>query len=763
MNPSGRARQSLLVNLLLALAVGVIFAGGLEGLARLLEAKQPQRQADAPQVDWHGNLYTFVSPGRGWPLDGEFNRDGLRDVSHAIEKPPRTYRVAFLGDSVTMGVALAPEQAFPRVLGQMLEQSGRKVEVLNVALSGWSTSDERAAYERLARRYQLDHVVLSVCLNDIDELNNTFARPPVWLSALHRRSALVRRIVNARGREIENTALLFTQPDSRRVRAAFRHFFDEVRTLRDEVRASGATFSVLVLPYRFQFTRDAPPANVQQRIAAFCREQGIPCLDALPLLRDGGASYFQDSNHLNARGSRRMAEALLVDPWLPAGPSHAEVLSRFRGGCVDAPACLADALADSHPAVREAAAWTLERARSASQPTLLLLAKNLRSDIDVAVRAACARTLTLLGAAARFKPALAEALAAPNESVRWAAIRGLQQAHLSASEDLPLLVAALANDDPFVRSFATETLAAWGPAARAAAPALAEAAHRNDEAGLLAMRALPRIGAGASTALPALLATLRDGDARRREKAAVGIGHLRADARPAVPQLSACLSDPDAGVRLECAHALEATGAAAAPAIGALAHCLDDASEPLRVACANALRAIGPAARPAASSLAARLDDPNADVRATAASALAAMGATADTTLPALYQRLRSERVVVRRDAAVLLGQLGPAAASGVTPLEACLDDTSAIVRAECARALGRIGPRAEPALQQLIARLADPDEDVRVQAARALGRIADHRAAPALKRSGASRDARLAREAQKALARIGRHTALSP
>jgi len=574
---------------------------------------------------------------------------------------------------------------------------------------------------------------------------------------------LVRRLVNARGREIENTALLFTQPDSRRVRAAFRYFFSEVRTLRDEVRASGAAFSVLVLPYRFQFTRGAPPANVQARIAAFCHEQGIPYLDALPILSDQGAGYFLDSNHLDAKGSRRMAAALLDSSWLPAGPSHAEVLSRFHRGCADAPGCPADALADRDPAVREAAAWTLAHTRPASEPALLLLSQHVRSDADAAVRVACIRALTLLGAAPRFRPMLADALAAPDESVRWVAIRALQQAHLRAAQDLPLLIAALANDDPFVRSFAIETLAAWGPEGRAAAPALAEAARRNDEAGLLAMRALPRIGAGASTTLPALLGTLRDGDARRREKAAVAIGRLGADAHTAVPQLIACLSDSDASVRLECAHALETAGPAAAPAMEALTRGLDSASAPLRVACVNALRAIGPAARPAVSSLAARLDDPNAGVRAAAAGALAAIDATADPTLPLLYQRLHSERAVARRDAAVLLGQLGPAAASGVTPLTACLADASAIVRVECARALGHIGPRAQSALRPLMARLADPEEEVRVQAARALGRIGDRRAAPALKQSCTGGVTRLAREAQKALARISGGAAPTP
>ena len=754
-----RQPQSLLVNCLLALTVVTIFLGGLEGLARLFEqapaAQPPAAQQGAVRPDWHDDLYTFVSPGRGWPLDGEFNRDGLRDVSHPIEKPPRTFRIAFLGDSVTMGVTLAPQEAFPQVLGQMLDQAGRKIEVFNVALSGWSTRQERIAYERLVRRYRLDRVVVVVCLNDIDELQNSLTRPPRWLAALHARSALVRRLVNARGREIENTVQLFTQPDSPRVREAFHRFFDELRLLRDEVRASGAGFSVLVAPYRFQFEADAPPPSVQEKIAAFCREEGIAYLDALPILRSGGHSLFLDSNHLNARGTRLVAAALFDSVWLPRGPSHPEVLACCRAGCADTPECLADALGDRDPAVREAAAWSSAQAHALSERALAHLAENARSDPDAGVRAAALRTLGLLGVGDRFKQALTVALAAPEESVRWAAIRALQRTHLRVTEDMPLLVAALANDDPFVRSFAAETLAGWGPEANAAAPALAEAARRHDDAGLIAMRALPRIDATANAALPAMIDSLSDSDARRREKAAIAIGRLGSSARAAVPQLAACLSDPTEGVRLECAHALEAAGPAAAPALAGLARCLDDPAAELRVACSLALRAVGPAACPVAARLAARLDDQNAEVRAAAATALAAIGSLSDMALPLLVERLKSPRVVQRRDAATILGQLGSAASPSIVPLTAGLADPSAVVRGECARALGHIGRDSRPALPQLIARLTDPDGQVRVQAARAIGRIGDRSAAPALRRLLEDRDALLAGEAQKALTRI--------
>ena len=70
--------------------------------------------------------------------------------------------VVFLGDSVTLGDQIKPEEAYPQVLrGAALARRAGRVEVFNVALWGWSTRQERIAYERIARKYRPDQVVLA--------------------------------------------------------------------------------------------------------------------------------------------------------------------------------------------------------------------------------------------------------------------------------------------------------------------------------------------------------------------------------------------------------------------------------------------------------------------------------------------------------------------------------------------------------------------------------------------------------------------------
>ena len=136
-------RQSLAVNVLLGLGVTAFLLGGVEGVCRVLERRHP-----APAVadylwdwekQWDGDFYTVSSDAVGWPPHEEFNGDGLRDRAHPVEKAEGTWRVVALGDSVTMGAGIQPQEAYPQALQAILDAAGRRVEVLNVALPGWST------------------------------------------------------------------------------------------------------------------------------------------------------------------------------------------------------------------------------------------------------------------------------------------------------------------------------------------------------------------------------------------------------------------------------------------------------------------------------------------------------------------------------------------------------------------------------------------------------------------------------------------------
>ena len=311
-------------NILLSVASAVASSWALlEGGARVLERRNPPKKVADYLWDWEqrwdGDFYTVGSDAVGWPPWQEFNADGLRDRARPVEKLPGTRRVVALGDSVTLGAGIEAAEAWPQRLEAGYAGEGRPVEVLNVALWGWSTRQERIAYTRLARAHHPDQVLLAVCLNDIPELQNNLSRPPQWLRGLFERSALVRRVVDAEGREIRDVEELFRRPDSAPVREAFGRFFAEVRELRREVQADGATLGLIVFPFRLQVVADAPAPTAQETIRSFCEGEGLRCLDLLPTLRPRGGL-----------GLRR-----LRPPERPGGSSHGRRRSRERAHSLD--------------------------------------------------------------------------------------------------------------------------------------------------------------------------------------------------------------------------------------------------------------------------------------------------------------------------------------------------------------------------------------------------------------------------------------------
>ena len=588
--------RGLLGNLALSLATGLLFLGALEGLARVFEGERPARPPVADYIwDWSdkmpGDFYTMKSEGVGWPPWEQFNADGLRDRTRPEEKPAGSWRVAVLGDSVTLGAEIRPSEAYPQVLESRLRAAGRRIEVMNVALWGWSTRQERTAYERIARRYRPDQVLLAVCLNDVPELQNNLARPPGWLSALHGRSALVRRLVGAEAREIDSVERLFQERDAPSVRRGMRLFLDEVRALRREVEKDGARFGLVVFPFRFQVEEGAPAPSVQEEIGAFCRAESVACLDMLPALRRVGPSAFVDYDHLSPAGASLTADTVLASGLLPAGYSDPEVLRvRFAAG-PDSPEVLAwlddrrqagravsalvGALRDPDGEVRAAAAWALDAGGAEAAAAAPRLADALR-DEEEAVRAAAARALGALGPGVRAKagPALFDALDDDRAGVRHAAAQALARLELEG-DAVPRLVGALGNADRYVRAFAAWSLGNLGEAAREAVPALVRALDADDTATAVSA-ALARIGPAAAEAVPALAADLGGPDAGRRWRAARTLGRIGPPAHAAVPALRQALRDPNEAVRAHAARALGRIGPVAREAAADLQRATGD-------------------------------------------------------------------------------------------------------------------------------------------------------------------------------------------
>ena len=317
-------------------------------------------------------------------------------------------------------------------------------------------------------------MLVATCLNDITELALQPRPPPPLLQALHRRSALVRRVVDAAHRELAQVEDLFaSQPD-------LAAYYAELRGLRHEVEQDGAAFTVAVLPYRFQFEPGVLP-RASKEITAWCAAESLRCLDLRPALAPLGPAAFVDENHLSREGSAAVAAALrvllprrsmveplddaLADARTPGGEAARHWLTASRPGLAAGTGAPCAGRSWPRSARRPPARAPVRHGRSArcSRKGAEAALRTALADRSDAVAATAARALRARGDSSTTTDALLRALAHRAAAVRWAAADALATRAVRL-EWLPTLRGALATPDGYVRNFAAFAVGRLGAA-----------------------------------------------------------------------------------------------------------------------------------------------------------------------------------------------------------------------------------------------------------------------------------------------------------
>jgi lysophospholipase L1-like esterase len=234
-----------------------------------------------------------------------FNGLGCRGPDYAIPKPEGTIRILALGDSYMLGAGVHEQDALPARLDSLLARrsDGLRYEVINCGVSGYGTREERLFYERHARRYQPDIVLLALVFNDdlswAEELRRGYHRERGRLASLSMAWDLVQR---AR---------------QRRPPPEFDGVLAEALSLGRAARADGA--ELVAVAFR-NHAFDLPHAGAPWRallagIEPGLRRGDVPFADLGPILL-GGASQeallvHPVDGHPSARAHELAAEAVL--------------------------------------------------------------------------------------------------------------------------------------------------------------------------------------------------------------------------------------------------------------------------------------------------------------------------------------------------------------------------------------------------------------------------------------------------------------------
>lgn len=323
--------------------------GGLRrGLASFFDA------GSAP-VDPGTKGFFLHDPELGYRLNPEkegFNSLSFRGPEVIPEKTPGRTRLLFVGDSVAWD-----ESGFVALLARGIdEREPGRVEVLNAAIPGYTTHQERVFLERLVGPILPDVVVLEYCLNDNHRFLHRLTEDGGWLLTSEARAALlpegrgpiarlarwsylafeIKKRLLARARDQGELHPWESEPDFGPAWKAetWPAAREEVMAIQRAVREAGAKLLVVAVPYEPQLDAGLLERerryvlDPQARLAAICAEAGIPFLDLEPAfethLREPGAQpLFRDKVHLTPTGhalaERVLRERLVEEEFLPAG------------------------------------------------------------------------------------------------------------------------------------------------------------------------------------------------------------------------------------------------------------------------------------------------------------------------------------------------------------------------------------------------------------------------------------------------------------
>jgi len=345
------ARPILLVSLISAPLAAI----GAEVCLRLMhnpEYRRPTTEADGTL--WKNIVHRRSSvPGLDYELKPDVHRivNGMVITTNSLGMrgpEPRSdgasdARIVAVGDSLTFGMHVSAEEAWPGALQTRLNSAAdsglqgehRRCEVLNMGVSGYSTLDEALAVRWNAMALSPDLVVVGYYLNDpetepVQQLHQHF-RDPLWWE----HSALLRLLAYEKRKWDQDRLgggdlFRFLHRDPEKWKSVVDGFAD----IAAATSARGARVLLVVLPTLRGFERweDYPYEDLHRQVIEAGNAAGFETLDVLPSWRASGRSPAElrvDEEHPNPLGHALVAEAiqakLLANPALLRSPKFASV------------------------------------------------------------------------------------------------------------------------------------------------------------------------------------------------------------------------------------------------------------------------------------------------------------------------------------------------------------------------------------------------------------------------------------------------------
>lgn len=155
-------------------SISLLFSLGIAEAVTRITVPMPKPPATPPRVFAHmpsDNIKLLYRPAPNVEVTAygalnKINWAGFRDREFSAEKPAGFKRIIFLGDSVVYGYGLKESETLPKQLEKTFQAHRKKVEVLNLGVSGYESEQEIEFFKELGLRYDPDLVIVGYTLND---------------------------------------------------------------------------------------------------------------------------------------------------------------------------------------------------------------------------------------------------------------------------------------------------------------------------------------------------------------------------------------------------------------------------------------------------------------------------------------------------------------------------------------------------------------------------------------------------------------------
>jgi len=256
------------------------------------------------------------------------NSHGFRDREHALVKEAGVLRIAFQGDSYTLGAMVEEKDRFSDRCGALLSARfpGRRFEVLNFGQSGANVANDLACIKKNILPYDPDIIVLGFVLNDFDfpqmeiQLFNESQREIAaykWFGGLELYSKLALFIDNVLinlysdvNHVHKNFLNNIWNREKNRFYDRLRHHFYNLVDIIAKRKGIVVFFPYFVSANEKDLTFYKKAKHI---VSTSCRVHGCQFLEVLPLLRHKPFRHWwaaPDDHHPNAEAHDIVARAI---------------------------------------------------------------------------------------------------------------------------------------------------------------------------------------------------------------------------------------------------------------------------------------------------------------------------------------------------------------------------------------------------------------------------------------------------------------------